>query len=259
MTTPSVDLNIAMPYGVTVEGDGDVKPRIVTRSPKASENDNLALPNGPCRVTASWEGSETVHLYVYVPGRGTFRRGTIPAGGGCAPSWFLSEPRQASGSFSKALQRFLSALAARSRSTRWCPSSSAPRQGGGVGDHPEPGRGLRRVADDYQLRRIYYGWKRLSHWGGQLLSAAAGGCFYLVGVGPADWADGAPDHRGGRIHPVRHPHNDSGGDTRAVEYRGAARRNPIPSHSGGRCGGRRRHDYHLATRPVVTTGGGCAK
>lgn len=81
MTTPSVDLNIVMPYGVTVEGDGDVKPRIVTRIPKASENDNLALPNGPCRVAASWEGPETVHLYVYAPGRGTFKKGTIPAGG----------------------------------------------------------------------------------------------------------------------------------------------------------------------------------
>lgn len=80
MTTPTT--NIVMPYGVTVEGDGDVKPRIVTRSPKASESDNLALPNGPCRVAASWEGSETVHLCVYVPGRGSFRKGTIPAGGG---------------------------------------------------------------------------------------------------------------------------------------------------------------------------------
>ena len=81
MSTP-VDLNIVMPYGVTVEGKDAVKTRIVTDSTYASEYDNLRLPVGPCRVSASWEGPETVHLYVYSPGRGTFRKGTIPAGGG---------------------------------------------------------------------------------------------------------------------------------------------------------------------------------
>lgn len=58
MTTP----NIVMPYGVTVESSGDRNAQIVTNSAQASSNIALKLPDGPCRVAASWDGPESVRL-----------------------------------------------------------------------------------------------------------------------------------------------------------------------------------------------------
>lgn len=69
-----------MPYGVTVEGTGQRKAKLAPHS--KTSNDNLALPNGPCRVAVSWEGPQEVNLNLYAPGRGTFRKATIPSGGG---------------------------------------------------------------------------------------------------------------------------------------------------------------------------------
>ena len=52
MTTPSVDLNIAMPYGVTMEGDGTGKAKPVTNLGKRA-GDNVTLPAGPCLLYTS--------------------------------------------------------------------------------------------------------------------------------------------------------------------------------------------------------------
>ena len=77
MSTP-VDLNIVMPYGVTVEGDGSRNARIVTESTQSNSDFALKLPDGPCRVAASWDGPESVRLVHTGHGYPV----TIPAGGG---------------------------------------------------------------------------------------------------------------------------------------------------------------------------------
>lgn len=76
MSTP-VDLNIAMPYGVTVEGAGSRNARIVTESAQSNSDFALKLPDGPCRVAASWDGPESVRLVHTGHGYPV----TIPAGG----------------------------------------------------------------------------------------------------------------------------------------------------------------------------------
>ena len=77
MSTP-VDLNIVMPYGVTVEGAGSRNARIVTESAQTSSDIALKLPDGPCRVAASWDGPESVRLVHTGHGYPV----KIPAGGG---------------------------------------------------------------------------------------------------------------------------------------------------------------------------------
>ena len=62
MTSPIVDLEGIMPYGVTVEGKGDRNAEIVTESNFKNSNISLNLPDGPCRVAASWDGRESVRL-----------------------------------------------------------------------------------------------------------------------------------------------------------------------------------------------------
>ena len=63
MTSPSVDiLNGALPYGVTVEGKGQRNAEIITESDYKNSNVALKLPDGPCRVAASWDGPESVRL-----------------------------------------------------------------------------------------------------------------------------------------------------------------------------------------------------
>lgn len=69
MTTPSVDLNIAMPYGVTVQGDGSNYPSIVGEHSKKATNSSISLPAGPCRVAASWEGPDNISLQVVSGGK----------------------------------------------------------------------------------------------------------------------------------------------------------------------------------------------
>lgn len=83
MTTPEVDLNIVMPYGVTVRGTGFSNPAIVGNHPRKVTNVALGLVPGPCRVSASWEGPESVGLFVQNKETGTSRQiGVISAGGG---------------------------------------------------------------------------------------------------------------------------------------------------------------------------------
>lgn len=78
MTTP-VDINIAMPYGVTVEGDGVNRTAIpIGTSDKILSGGYISLPAGPCRVAVSWSGGESVRAVL--PGVGY--PVTLEAGGG---------------------------------------------------------------------------------------------------------------------------------------------------------------------------------
>ena len=137
MSTP-VDLNIVMPYGVTVEGTGSRNARIVTNSAQTSSDIALKLPDGPCRVAASWDGPEAVRLVHTGHGYPV----TIPAGGGIAPGWPLSARRRAKRSTCRTLRPRHSrrAGAAPSRSTR-STSNSATRRGGGVNGRHHHGTG----------------------------------------------------------------------------------------------------------------------
>ena len=80
MTTPEVE--IVMPYGVTVEGDGESKRGNFITESKYAPVGNLRLPAGPSNVHFSWGGPDEVHLRMYVPGMGIKTKGTIPRGGG---------------------------------------------------------------------------------------------------------------------------------------------------------------------------------
>lgn len=54
---------VVMPYGVTVEATGEGRsPRVVTKSPHVENGLRVVLPDGPCRVAASWDGPESVRL-----------------------------------------------------------------------------------------------------------------------------------------------------------------------------------------------------
>lgn len=75
MTTPS----FVMPYGVTVEASGEERSaRAVTDSSHVKNGIRVVLPDGPCRVAASWDGPESVRLVHAGHGYPV----VIPAGGG---------------------------------------------------------------------------------------------------------------------------------------------------------------------------------
>ena len=82
MTTP--DLNIVMPYGVTLEGDGTAYAKIPKDHPKRLNPSRLALPNlQPCRVSASWaENPNPIDVNLYNGNRFVRTLATIQAGGG---------------------------------------------------------------------------------------------------------------------------------------------------------------------------------
>ena len=81
MSTP-VDLNIVMPYGATMVGDGTQYAKLAKPHPKQNGGSSLNLPDGPCRVAASWAGNpDTVSVNMY-EGRNFVRTlGKIQAGG----------------------------------------------------------------------------------------------------------------------------------------------------------------------------------
>lgn len=78
MTSPSVDLDDIMPYGVTVSGDGTSRTAKFVTSAKQAKGNRLGLPGGPVRVSASWSGPEGVRLTLSRVGYPV----QIPAGGG---------------------------------------------------------------------------------------------------------------------------------------------------------------------------------
>ena len=59
MSTP---VDIVMPYGVTVEGDGSWYPKIVGNHPQKKTASRLTLVPGPCRVAFSWAGESAADL-----------------------------------------------------------------------------------------------------------------------------------------------------------------------------------------------------
>lgn len=71
---------VAMPYGVSVTGDGVTRnAKFLTDSANKNGNrDQLKLPGGPVRVTASWSGPEAVRLTLAMVGYPI----ELPAGGG---------------------------------------------------------------------------------------------------------------------------------------------------------------------------------
>ena len=108
MTSPSVGLDGIMPYGVTVEGTGNRNAEIVTESKFRNSDVALTLPDGPCRVAASWDGPESVRLVhsghgypvVLQAGEGN-RSGTAALGATAGETIFLqnvsSSPLRAGG------------------------------------------------------------------------------------------------------------------------------------------------------------------
>lgn len=77
MTSPIEEL--AMPYGVTVEGDGSWYPKIVGDHPKQATNAGVSLPPGPCRVAFSWDGTDAAEL-VLINGSSVKRPARVEGG-----------------------------------------------------------------------------------------------------------------------------------------------------------------------------------
>ena len=190
MTTPEVDLNIVMPYGVTVRGTGFSNPAIVGNHPRKVTNVALGLVPGPCRVSASWEGPESVGLFVQNKETGTSRQiGVISAGGGHGPSWCPSGRSRATRCTSpernqpESPEHWRSILSAQ-------PSSG---RGGGVGDRTDFGSSSEAAGRwfgnnaDYSSARFPFG----------LRSAARGrfrfGC-HLAGACPGRGRSSARYH-----------------------------------------------------------------
>lgn len=250
MSTP-VDLNIVMPYGVTVDGAGSRNARIVTNSTQASSDIALKLPDGPCRVAASWDGPESVRLTHQGHGYPV----VIPAGGGIAPGWLPSARPQGRLSTSKTCRAGISqrAGAALSRCTR-STSSSAP-QGGGLGDHPEHQhrRGHGRATGNQIVRSSDRGRERQSDRRGEFLPRSAGGRFDADGLVAADRTHGPSDDLLFGVESVRHSYGEGGGDAGAVEHCCATGGAPLPERSGEWRGRRGRNHHHLPTR--VAAGG----
>lgn len=250
MSTP-VDLNIVMPYGVTVEGAGSRNARIVTESTQASSDIALKLPDGPCRVAASWDGPESVRLVHTGHGYPV----KIPAGGGIALGWLLSALRRAKLSTCRTLRlrRLRRAGAALSRCTR-STSSSRP-QGGGLGDHPEHQhrRGHGRAAGNQIVRSSDRGRERQSDRRREFLPRSAGGRFHHHGQrGAVEPGRVLGDH-GVCAGALRVADNTKGADACVVERCSSRWRDALPAHQGEQCL-RRGSDYHHLPAGLVAQG-----
>lgn len=72
-------LDFPMPYGVTVEGDGvNRTAQVIVGNRHVVRDSFVRLPDGPCRVAASWDGPQSVRLVHAGHGYPV----VIPAGGG---------------------------------------------------------------------------------------------------------------------------------------------------------------------------------
>lgn len=249
MSTP-VDLNITMPYGVTVVGDGTNNPKLAAPHPKQMQNFGLKLPPGPCRIAASWEGDEKVGVVVQTSGTRNYRTvGNIPekSGGvhvkGCSPSGRSKTTTCTStGTSSRRARRALSRF---TRST----SKRSSGRGGGVGDHPE--HGLRCAAHNHQLRGRNHWWNR--HAGKRWLPQVAGRRVHGDLLGPRHEHDRAPQQRHDIVGPIR----EIRGGRRAIQG-GVQRLGPEGSgalyRDACRQGGRRGRDYHHLPAGLVAQG-----
>lgn len=249
MSTP-VDLNIVMPYGATMVGDGTQYAKLAKPHPKQNGGSSLNLPDGPCRVAASWAGNpDTVSVNMY-EGRNFVRTlGKIQAGGG-GRSWRTSARRL--GSSCNAFLRLLSQQARQALSKCSPPTSSCSYpQGGGVNDHPKHRCGLRRAAGNSVVRSGDRGRERQSDRRGQLLPSSAGGRFHHHGQRGAVEPGRASSNHGFIVGTVSLADNISGADACVVERCSSRWRDALPAYQGKRCLRRGRNGHHLAAHLVV--------
>ena len=250
MTTP--DLNIVMPYGVTLEGDGTVYAKIPKDHPKRLNPTRLALPSlQPCRVSASWaENPNPVDVNLYNGNRFVRTLATIQAGGG--RSWCRSGRGTATSSncWGTGIHQSPQVRQALSKSTR-STSSSAPRRGGGVGG----GVGFRESANDYIVRRVIgNGRNRASRRGN--VSAVAGGRFDGVAVKQDVESSRLSVHGPILIDQILGDGNCTGRNASDSECCGSQRCCSVPQYPR-----RRRHhsrcgrDHHHLPAGVVAAGG----
>lgn len=129
----STTIDIVMPYGVTVEGDGSWYPKIVGAHPKKATGSRLALVPGPCRVAFSWAGESAADL-VLVNGDDVKRPARLAEKRGGVHVLRSSSLGRARAIKSKSTRNASVAKPEPSRSTHSTQSSSTPRRGGGVGD-----------------------------------------------------------------------------------------------------------------------------
>ena len=153
MTTPSVDLNIAMPYGVTVEGNGGRSPVIVGDHPKKNNDVSLNVTPGPVRIAASWSGPESMQVMVDNTATGESRVvATLPEnGGGSTLCHGCSRSGQKTARLSGRRQRTRT-LVERHRHHRGVPAQLRVARWGWPHDHPECGR--LEDADRHQLHQL---------------------------------------------------------------------------------------------------------
>lgn len=246
MTTPS----FVMPYGVTVEASGEERSaRAVTDSPHVEKGVRVVLPDGPCRVAASWDGPESVRLVHAGHGYPV----VIPAGG-ITPGWPLSVLRRANLSTWRTAQNRHSPRvgAAQSRFILSSQSGSAPRRGGGV----DGGGGFRESANDHIVRRVVDA-------GGDSasqrcdVSAVAGGRFDGVAVKQDVGPVRLSVHGAVCIEKVLANRNCTGRDAGYSERCGSQRRRAVSQYPRllrhlSRCGS----DHHHLPADVAAAGGG---
>ena len=240
MTTP----DFVMPYGVTVEGSGGRNATIVTNSSQAYSSFALNLPDGPCRVAASWNGAESVRLVHTGHGYPV----VIPAGGGIAPGWPPLALRRAKQSTCRTRQapRSPRAGAAPSRSTHYQPTN-AP--GGGVSDHR-----IGKPAGGALVRA------RSEQSGGSAdqrrpIPEPAGGGVHSVGHGARHRRNGVPVYVHVDVGAVCDARRDGRPVAGVVGRVGAARRVPLSAGRGFFPRRRGRDDHHLPALTLAAGGG----
>ena len=239
MSTP-IDLNVVMPYGVTVVGDGTNNPKLAAPHPKQMQNFGLKLPPGPCRIAASWEGDEKVGVVVQTSGTRNYRTvGNIPerSGGGVpVRAWSQSGPSRTTTCTST------DTTFRRARRAPWKFTRSTSKRsftGGGVGGHPEFGC----AAGDQVVRGEKRRRERLFDQLGRFLRAAAERCVHHLGYLPGSRSVGTSHYWNGWRLPLPVEECGPGADSGAFQRRSSQGRNALPERADrryGRCG----RDYH---------------
>lgn len=247
MSTP-IDLNVVMPYGYTVGRVLDM----VWQARVDGGGAHIDLPEGPCRVMASWAGPEKAVLALVTPGARTVLA-EIPAqkgGGRAILGWLPSALSRATRYAWSAIRAPQPQRPAPSKSTRSQPSNHP--QGGGVGDYPEHQHRTGRTANHHDVRRGRFERRRGANQRRAVRTFAGGR------------VDGVDYRAGYRGHCVPVLISDSFGTVRnesserrrdggVLECVGAQGRNSILSGSRLHVGRRGSNHHHL---PAVAAGGG---
>lgn len=96
-------LDFPVPYGVTVEGDGVNRiAQVIVGNRHVAQNSFVRLPDGPCRVAASWDGPQSVRLVhaghgypVIIPSGGGYRSGMATIGATAGEALYLENTTNA--------------------------------------------------------------------------------------------------------------------------------------------------------------------